>query len=126
MVILLTVLVWLLATRSDVGITVLRVPGQLFQEWPNKTMSNLYTYKMLNKTFKNKEVTLKAENFEGEIRLVGENKFIIPKNGYTLGTMFIYINDNEVKKRKTTLKIGVYEGNKKINTITTSFLGPFR
>jgi len=101
------------------------VPGQLYQEWPGHQMSNLYTYKLLNKTFKDKEVTMKAENFDGTIKLVGENKFIIPKNGYTLGTMFIYIDSNEVKKRKTVLKIGVYEGKERINTITTSFLGPF-
>jgi len=125
MVLLLGVLSWLLITRSDVGITVLRVPGQLYQEWPNHQMSNLYAYKMLNKTFKDKEVTLKAENFDGEIKLVGENKFIIPKNGYTVGNLFVYMNTDEVKNRKTILKIGVYEGKEKINTITTSFLGPF-
>jgi cytochrome c oxidase accessory protein FixG len=125
MVLLLAVLTWLLATRTDVGITVLRVPGQLFQEWPNHQTSNLYSYKLLNKTFKDKELTMKAENFDGEIRLVGERKFIIPKNGYSLGTMFIYINSDQVKSRKTTLKIGIYEGKEKITTISTSFLGPF-
>jgi len=125
MCLLMGVLTWLLASRSDVGITVLRVPGQLFQEWPNNTMSNLYSYKMLNKTFKDKEVVLKPENFRGEIKLVGENKFIIPKNGYTVGTMFIYIDKKEVTGRKTVLKIGVYEGKEKISNISTSFLGPF-
>jgi len=126
MVLLMAFLVFLLVTRSDVGITVLRTPGQLFQQWPNHTMSNLYSYKMLNKTFRDKEVTLKAENFTGEIKLVGENKFVIPKNGYTVGTMFIYMDDKDVKDRKTVLRIGVYEGKEKISTITTSFLGPFK
>jgi cytochrome c oxidase accessory protein FixG len=126
MCLLLAVLVWLLATRSDVGVTVLRVPGQLYQEWPNNQMSNLYSYKLLNKTFKDKELTMVAENFDGVIKLVGENKFLIHKNGYTVGTMFIYINSNEVKSRKTILRIGVYEGKEKISTITTSFLGPFK
>ncbi len=125
MCILLGILVWLLATRTDVGITVLRVPGQLYQEWPNHQMSNLYSYKLLNKTFKDKELTMVAENFDGTIKLVGERKFIIPQNGYTLGTMFIYINSEQIKNRKTILKIGVYEGKEKISTITTSFLGPF-
>ncbi len=126
MCILLGILVWLLSTRTDVGVTLLRTPGQLYQEQPNNQMSNLYSYKILNKTFKNKEVTLKPENFEGSIKLVGETKIIVPKDGITAGTMFIYMNNSAIKNRKTPIKIGVYEGNVKINTITTSFLGPFK
>jgi len=120
------VLAWMLATRTDVGVTVLRVPGQLYQEWPNKQMSNLYSYKILNKTFRDKEVTLKPENFRGVIKQVGESKFVIPKENYAVGTMFIYLDSTEVTQRKTVLKIGVYEGDERINTITTSFLGPFK
>ncbi len=126
MCLLLGVLAWMLATRTDVGVTVLRVPGQLYQEWPNKQMSNLYSYKILNKTFRDKEVVLRPENFKGIIKQVGESKFVIPKENYAVGTMFIYLDSTEVTGRKTVLKIGVYEGNEKINTITTSFLGPFK
>ena len=125
MVLLLGVLVWLLATRTDVGVTLLRTPGQLYQEQANNQLSNLYNYKLLNKTFKDKEVTLKPENFEGVIKLVGETKLVIPKDGYATGTMFITLGAKAIKGRKTQLKIGVYEGKEKINTITTSFLGPF-
>lgn len=125
MCILLGVEVYLLASRSEVGVNILRTPGQLYQEQPNHQLSNLYTYKLLNKTFKNKEVTLKPENFEGTIKLVGETRLTIPKDSYATGSMFIYVNDNEITKRKTKLEIGVYEGKEKIRTITTSFLGPF-
>ncbi len=126
MCLLLGILVWLLSTRTDVGITLLRTPGQLYQEQPNHQMSNLYNYKLLNKTFKDKEVTLKPENFVGTIKLVGENRLIIPKDGYATGAMFIYLNDDEIKNRKTKLEIGVYEEGVKISTINTSFLGPFK
>ncbi len=126
MCLLLGILAWLLSTRTDVGVTLLRTPGQLYQEQANQQLSNLYNYKLLNKTFKNKEVTLRPENFQGTIKFVGETKLIIPRDGYTTGSMFIYINKNAVASRKTILKIGVYEGNEKINTITTSFLGPFQ
>jgi hypothetical protein len=80
---------------------------------------------LLNKTFKNKEITLKPENFEGTIKLVGETRLTIPRDSYATGSMFIYVNDKEITKRKTKLEIGVYEGKEKIRTITTSFLGPF-
>jgi cytochrome c oxidase accessory protein FixG len=125
MVVLLGVLVWLLGSRTDVSVTVLRTPGQLYQEQPNGQMSNLYNYKLLNKTFKGKTVTLKPENFNGVIKLVGEEGLKIPKESYVAGTMFIYMNRSDVKSRKTKLQIGVYEQRKKIGTISTSFLGPF-
>jgi polyferredoxin len=125
MTLLLGVLVWLLASRTDVGITVLRTPGQLYQEQPNHQISNLYNYKVLNKTFHNKKVTLKPENFKGVIKIVGEDDIVIPKDGATAGTMFIYLDSADVTKRKTQLKIGMYEGDKKIKVITTNFLGPF-
>ncbi len=125
MCLLLGVLVWLLASRTDVGVSLLRTPGQLYQEQPNGQMSNLYNYKMLNKTFKDKELTLKPDNFTGNIKLVGETRLIVPKDGTITGTMFVYVDNADVKGRKTELHIGVYENGKRISTIATSFLGPF-
>ena len=126
MCLLMGILVWLLVSRTDVGVTVLRVPGQLYQEQPNNQLSNLYSYKLLNKTFKPKQLELRPENFKGSIKVVGEENLKVPKDGTTVGTMFIYLDNAEIKDRKTLLKIGVYEGGKKISTLTTSFLGPFK
>ena len=125
MCVLLGVLIWLLASRTDVGVTILRTPGQLFQHQPGNQLSNVYNYKLLNKTFKQKELEFKPENFNGLIKLVGENKLTVPENGYTIGTMFIYVDSAQVSGRKTQLQIGVYEDGKKIRTINTTFLGPF-
>lgn len=125
MILLLAVEVFLLITRTDVGITILRTPGQLYQEQPNNQLSNLYNYKFLNKTYYNKVLELKPEDFEGSIKLVGEDNLKVPKESAAAGSMFIYIDKKYVNKRKTKLKIGVYENGKKISTVSTSFLGPF-
>jgi len=125
MVLLLGVLVYLLSSRTDVGISVLRTPGQLYQEQPNNQLSNLYNFRFLNKTYQEKELTLKPENFNGTIKIVGDERLVVPKEGNTSGSMFIYMNGTDVTKRKTELKIAVYEGDVKIKTITTSFVGSF-
>lgn len=125
MVLLLGVLVWLLSSRSDVGVTLLRSSGQLYQEQPNNQYSNLYNYKALNKTFKNKTIELRPDNFKGKIVLVGETELNVPKDGTAAGTLFIYMNRADVKYRKTPLLLGVFEEGKRIATIKTSFLGPF-
>ncbi|NDC41052.1 MAG: cytochrome c oxidase accessory protein CcoG [Chitinophagia bacterium] len=125
MCLLLGVLVWLLASRSDVNVTLLRSGGQLYQEQPNNQLSNLYNYKLINKTYKQKEIELRPENFHGNIQLVGETHLLVPREGVLAGSLFIYLDKTDVKGRKTPLRIGVYEGKNKIATITTSFLGPF-
>jgi len=125
MVVLLGVLVYLLGSRTDVGISILRTPGQLYQQQPNGQLSNLYNYKLLNKTYKDKELNFKPENFNGTIRIVGDEKLLVHKENDLSGSMFIFLDENSIHQRKTQLRIGVYEGRKKIKTIATSFVGPF-
>jgi cytochrome c oxidase accessory protein FixG len=125
MVLLLGTLAYMLASRTDVGVTLLRTPGQLFQELPGGRYSNLYNYKLLNKTFKDKELKLVPENFRGSIELVGETKMTVPHDGFATGSMFIYLEKGALKGRTTPIAIGVYENGKKIKVIKTSFLGPF-
>src|SRR5690606_3111420 len=50
LVILIGVLVGLLFVRSDVEATVLRIPGQLPEQLDNNVISNVFTYKLINKT----------------------------------------------------------------------------
>lgn len=116
---------YLLLSRIDVGITLLRTPGQLYQSQPDHQLSNLYNYKLLNKTYSDKVLELKPENFKGTLKLVGEEQIEVPKEGFASGSLFIYLDSAAIQHTETSLKIGVYEGSKKIRTITTSFLGPF-
>jgi hypothetical protein len=51
LVFLLGVLTFLLATRTDVDVTILRTPGMFYQEQPDGRISNVYDVKVLNKTF---------------------------------------------------------------------------
>ena len=125
MIVLLGILTYLLASRTDVGISILRTPGQLYQEQANDQLSNLYNYRLLNKTYQEKQLVLKPENFEGRIELVGEKSLNVPKEDYLSGSMFVYMDKEDITGRKTPIKIGVYENGKKIKTINTSFLGPF-
>lgn len=125
MCVLLGVLVYLLASRTDIGISLLRTPGQLYQEQPDGRLSNLYNYRFLNKTYYDKEVRLQPENFKGTIQLIGQKRLFVPKEGRASGSLFVYLDKSEQRRRKTELRIGVYEGKEKIGTIETAFLGPF-
>ncbi len=125
MLLLLGVETWLLVSRTDIDISLLRTPGQLYQEQENNQLSNLYNFKLLNKTYNRKEIKLVPENFKGSIKIVGNTALSVQEEGFLSGSLFIYIDKNEIRDRKTPLKIGVWEGDKKIKTIKTTFLGPF-
>ena len=121
--ILLSALAFMLASREDVDITVLRISGSVYQTLQDGRIGNIYNIKMANKTRKDIPVSLKLEGINGEIEIVGQ-AFTVGKEGYKNGTFIIKIDPKEIHHRKTPIKIGVYEGDKKIKTAATTFIGP--
>lgn len=123
--ILTMVLVGMMFLRNDVEATILRLPGQLYEKMENGNISNVYTYKIINKTTDNiEDVSYKLLSHEGSIELVTHSSFVIPRQGLAEGTLFIQLPTKELSKDKLRLKIGVYSGEKLIETATTNFLGP--
>lgn len=124
LVILLGILVGLLFLRNDVEAIILRLPGQLF-EHKGENISNIYTYKIVNKTMNNfDDIHFELIDQKGTIQNVGNTHFVVKKEEIAQGTLFIEINQALLESDKTKVKIGVYQGNKLIETTTTNFLGP--
>lgn len=114
---------FLLSTRSDYDATILRAKGMLYQEQPNDKLSNLFTIKLVNKTRDSLPVTLKVENYDAEIKVIGKS-LSVKKEDMSQGEFFVILKKSDLKSRKTVLEIGVYTNNKKIKTVKTNFLGP--
>lgn len=123
LIFLIAFLTYLLISRNDVDATILRTQGQIFQEQPDGRISNMYTVKLANKTRRDIPMTLKLENIKGEIEIIG-NTLTVPAESYFQSPIFVKVDRNLITKRKTKLLIGVYEGNKKLETAETTFLGP--
>jgi cytochrome c oxidase accessory protein FixG len=121
---LLTGLVAGIALRSDTETTILRTPGMLFQTQSDGRISNLYNFKIVNKTTEDFPVELKPEGFSGEIRLVGSSGLNAVKGEISEGEFFILVDPGEIKERKNRIRIGVYSNGRKIETVKTTFLGP--
>lgn len=125
LIILLSILSFLLFTRKDVDATIMRTPGQLFQEHSIDSISNLYNIKVANKTIQKVPLKLRLENMEGRIDIVGSHHMIdVQAEGQGAGSFFVILPKGSIHERRSNLLIGVYEGNKKIDVIKTSFLGP--
>lgn len=125
LVILTGLLIGMLFLRNDVEASVLRLPGQLYQEKGEFMISNVYTYKVINKTV-NAIDSVRFELLEpkGNISTVGNSSFKIDKEGLVEGTLFIEIDKALLDNDKNKLKLGVYSGDELIETTTTTFLGP--
>ncbi|MFL5753429.1 MAG: cytochrome c oxidase accessory protein CcoG [Bacteroidia bacterium] len=123
LLVLTGLLVVLLVTRRDVDATILRTPGMLFQQQENNMISNLYTIRLINKTHKGVPVTLKLETGRGTIKMVGKD-LAVAKESKAESIFFIFLPKEEIKKRKTKLQVAVYSGDKKLETVETTFLGP--
>ncbi len=122
--ILIGLMIGMLFLRSDIDATILRLPGQLFQH-KGEAISNVFTYKIINKTnISYDNISFKLIDAEGKVKMVGNPLIELPEQGMTQGTFFIEINESLLKGDKTTIKIGVYAGEKLIETNKTNFLGP--
>lgn len=128
LVLLTGLLTILLVTRKDVDGTITRAPGLLYQDRGADSLSNLFNVEIQNKTVNAIPVELKLEGEMagiGKIELVGTAHIDVKKEGQGAGTFFIVLPRNAVKSRKTGLKVGLYEGDKKITELKTNFMGPF-
>ena len=126
LVILTGVLGGMLSLRNDVEARVLRLPGQLYEHKDGNIISNVFTYKLINKTTQEiEDVQFRLRTFKGEIKLVSTSKvFTVPVEGIAEGTLFIEIDKSELSGDKNKLMIEVYSGDVLIETTTVNFLGP--
>jgi cytochrome c oxidase accessory protein FixG len=120
---LISALGFMLASRDDVDVTLLRTAGTVYQTLPDGRIANIYNAKLANKTHEDIPLTLKLENIEGELEVVGK-VIIVEKEGYKNATFIVKVAQKEIKQRKTPINISVYQDNVKIRTVSTTFMGP--
>ncbi len=125
LVILTGILIGMLFLRNEVEANILRLPGQLYEHKEGNIISNVYTYKLVNKTTKDiPDISFKLMSHKGTINLVRHQLFTVPAQGLAEGTLFVEINNSALEGDKNKLSIGVYSGDKLIETATARFLAP--
>jgi cytochrome c oxidase accessory protein FixG len=123
LLVLISVLVSLLIIRTDFDVTVLRTPGMLYQEREDGRISNLYQIKLVNKTNEDLNITFRLLAPKGELQMVG-NDLVLEKQGMGEGALFVIIDPSDLTKMSSEIEVGVYSGDKLIETVETKFLGP--
>ena len=121
---LLIFLCFLIVTRTDLDVRLMRTSGMSFTTMPNGSISNLYNLKLVNKTHQDISYELKLNNLPGEIKFVGSNSTIVKKEDYSNIQFFVILNKALVKSWKTTITICLYQNGKKLKIVDANFIGP--
>lgn len=123
LLLIVSALVAMLATRDEIDITVLRTRGSIYQELPGGMIGNLYTAHMFNKTHRDIRVELSIPAAAGEIEVLGKQP-LITKESDAVITFLIKKKAASIKKRSSDLKIEFVAEGKKMNTSKVTFIGP--
>jgi len=123
LLILITVLGILISSRTDYDINIFRTPGLLFQEQPDNKISNLYDLNIVNKTYNKMPVSLKLENLNGEIKVIG-NPIYLKEQEIAVSKFMVILPKAELHRMSTPFIIDVYSNKMLLGKITSSFLGP--
>ena len=121
---LLAVLSVILLTRKDVDATVIRTAGMLYQERGTDSISNLYNIRMVNKTTKDLNIEVRLVDTKGRIQMAGNTIIKMGKEAQAAGTFFVVLPKQNIKQRKTIIRLAIFENGKEIATTKTNFLGP--
>jgi len=122
--VLVGILTTLLVTRTEVEATILRTPGMIYQTNEDGTISNLYNYKIINKTNYDLEFTLKPLDENYKIKMIGRVPEL-KKQEVAEGAFFLSAppEDFEMGSLKTKLGIFSSEG-EMIEEVKIKMAGP--
>jgi cytochrome c oxidase accessory protein FixG len=124
LVLLLSLLAFLMISRTDLDVRLMRTAGMTYSKLPDGRISNLYNLKLANKTHKDIAYTLKLENMPGEIMVLGSSEMLVKKEAYNNLQFFVKLNKEELKGWKTEITIGLYANGVKLKTVSAGFMGP--
>lgn len=121
--ILLGVVVGLFASRKDLEAIILRTPGLMYQEPAEGIISNMYSFKIVNKTTEDLPVSFKLLDEKGEIQIIGKT-FNAAASSIHEGTFFAKFPKAYILTDKTRIMIGVYANERLVEKVDLTFVGP--
>lgn len=124
LLLLISFLVFLLVSRTDVDAVLMRTTGMTYTSLPDGRISNLYSLKLINKTHNDIPLTIKVENGMGEIQVINPANAFVKSEEYSTIQFFIIIKRNELHNWKTEVELGLYDKKGKIKSVHATFIGP--
>lgn len=121
---LLIVLAFTVIGRSDIDTNILRVPGTIYQKIDSLTYTNIYNTKILNKSERELELSLKLISPEDGNLQLGIPDIRIDMRGSYESILILRYKNKVLRGKSTDVKIGIFEGETLLETVDINFIGP--
>lgn len=123
--VLLGVIVFLLASRSNVDTRILRAKGQTYTVTAEGMVSNLFTMKSINKTYQPIRFSIRTPKYKSEIEIIGGKDLQVEGNEVLDITFLLRIPQSELEpgNNKIVIELLDEEGNI-YETLKTNFSSP--
>lgn len=120
---LLGVLILLFSLRADVEATIVRASGSVYTPLADGNGSNTFQYQVVNKSSNTLNLEFRLMNYSGTVNVIGNDLVMEPKS-VKKGVAMIVIPGEEIQEASIKLDVGVYDGEKLIDKVRVSFMGP--
>src|SRR5690606_17487399 len=115
----------MLFLRNDVEANILRLPGQLYEHKEGNIISNVYTFKLVNKTTRDiPGISFGLLSHNSTIVMGRAGALTVPAQELSERTLVIEIENADLEGDKTKLKSGVYSDGEVIETTSARFVAP--
>jgi len=122
---LVSALFVIILSRKPLETTIIRTPGLLYQTQEDGSISNLYNVKFINKTREDLPVEIRVLSHKGTIEMRSGN-MIIKKQGSGQSVFFLKLNPSDLEGTITKVQFGVFAGDRRIDKIRLTFVGPIK
>ncbi len=121
---ILVILGVMIFVRGEVETSVLRSRGQMFTVMNDGRISNLYKYKIVNKTNEEVPIHFNMLDIKGEIEIIGTKEIMLQPEQKIEGILMIKIDTLQIQKRTTPLRLEVMTKERKLEEVATVFMAP--
>lgn len=122
---IVSLLGYLIFTRADVEMTILKAPGTLYTKTEDGNITNVYNIEFVNKTFDDVPLELRIESpLSATLQKIGTAPLVVPREGLIKNLFIIKIPESQVADTKTVIRLSAWKNGKKVQTSTARFIGP--
>lgn len=114
---------FLLSTRSDLDVSLVRSRGVLFTVEDDGQISNLYNIKLINKTPYDLPIELKSTDPDVRIEKVGHD-WTVKADSLLDGKVFLILPEKHMTRQKQKIELSIWSNGKEIAHEKTTFIGP--